>query len=317
MKKGKKICVLGAGNVGASIAFSLTLQGLASEIVMVDINENKAKGEAMDIIQGTAFSAPVNIYQGDYADCEGADIVIVTVGMARKPGQSRLDLAQANVDIIKQVMPQITPHASDAVYVVVSNPVDILTYTIIKHSGLPESQILGSGTTLDSSRLRERLAEHVHLNPKNVHAYVFGEHGDTSMIPWSLTCIAGMPMAQYCTHICDRHNGCGKGELRDIEDDVRTAGAKVIQLKGATFYAIAMAVSRICECITRDTDSVLTVSTLTNGRYNLPQVALSLPAVVGAHGIKQVITPPLLPDEERLLRKSADTLKALIDQLDI
>lgn len=317
MKKGKKICVLGAGNVGASIAFSLTLQGLASEIVMVDINENKAKGEAMDIIQGTAFSAPVNIYQGSYADCEGADIVIVTVGMARKPGQSRLDLAQANVDIIKQVMPQITPHASDAVYVVVSNPVDILTYTIIKHSGLPESQILGSGTTLDSSRLRERLAEHVHLNPKNVHAYVFGEHGDTSMIPWSLTCIAGMPMAQYCTHICDRHNGCGKGELRDIEDDVRTAGAKVIQLKGATFYAIAMAVSRICECITRDTDSVLTVSTLTNGRYNLPQVALSLPAVVGAHGIKQVITPPLLPDEERLLRKSADTLKALIDQLDI
>lgn len=317
MKKGKKICVLGAGNVGASIAFSLTLQGLASEIVMVDINENKAKGEAMDIIQGTAFSAPVNIYQGSYADCEGADIVIVTVGMARKPGQSRLDLAQANVDIIKQVMPQITPHASDAVYVVVSNPVDILTYTIIKHSGLPESQILGSGTTLDSSRLRERLAEHVHLNPKNVHAYVFGEHGDTSMIPWSLTCIAGMPMAQYCTHICDRHNGCGKGELRDIEDDVRTAGAKVIQLKGATFYAIAMAVSRICECITRDTDSVLTVSTLTNGRYNLPQVALSLPAVVGAHGIKQVITPPLLPDEEQLLRKSADTLKALIDQLDI
>ena len=312
-----KITIIGAGSVGATIANDAVIMGIASEVVLIDVKKDKAYGEALDIYQGTRYCSPAIVRSGDYADAEGSDIVVITSGIARKPGQSRLDLAQANVDIIKQVMPQITLHAPDAVYVVVSNPVDILTYTIIKHSGLPESQILGSGTTLDSSRLRERLAEHVHLNPKNVHAYVFGEHGDTSMIPWSLTCIAGMPMAQYCTHICDRHNGCGKGELRDIEDDVRTAGAKVIQLKGATFYAIAMAVSRICECITRDTDSVLTVSTLTNGRYNLPQVALSLPAVVGAHGIKQVITPPLLPDEEQLLRKSADTLKALIDQLDI
>lgn len=317
MRKGKKITVLGAGNVGASIAYTLTMDGMASEIVLIDINEKKAQGEAADILQGTPFSAPVNIHAGGYEDAVNSDIVIVTVGMARKPGQTRIDLAQANVDIIKSVMPQVTRFAPDAVYVVVSNPVDIITYTILKTTHLSESQVVGSGTMLDSARLRSRLAAHVGLNSKNVHAYVFGEHGDTSMIPWSLATIAGMEMDTYCSEICDKHNHCGKEELREIEDDVRTAGAKVIALKGATYYAVAMAVRRICECIIRDTDSVMTVSAMIHNQYGINDVCLSLPFVVGAAGLKRAIIPPLTDGEKAMLHKSAAALKEVISQLNI
>lgn len=317
MRKGKKITVLGAGNVGASIAYTLTMDGMASEIVLIDINDKKARGEAADILQGTPFSAPVNIYAGDYPDAANSDIVIVTVGMARKPGQTRIDLAQANVDIVKSVMPQITKYAPDAVYVVVSNPVDVITYAIIKSGLLSERQVIGSGTMLDSARLRSRLAAHVGLNAKNVHAYVFGEHGDTSMIPWSLATIAGIEMNRYCTDLCDKHNLCGKEELREIEDDVRTAGAKVIELKGATYYAIAMAVRRICECIIRDTDSVMTVSAMIHDQYGISDVCLSLPFVVGAQGITRAIIPPLTGEEQAMLHKSAEALKTVIAQLHI
>lgn len=317
MRKGKKITILGAGNVGASIAYTLTIDGMASEIVLIDINEKKARGEAADILQGTPFSAPVNIYAGGYKDAVDSDIVIVTVGMARKPGQTRIDLAQANVDIVKAVMPQITKFAPDAVYVVVSNPVDIITYAILKTTNLSETQVIGSGTMLDSARLRSRLAAHVGLNSKNVHAYVFGEHGDTSMIPWSLATIAGIEMNRYCTDLCDKHNHCGKEELREIEEDVRTAGAKVIELKGATYYAIAMAVRRICECIIRDTDSVMTVSAMIHNQYGISDVCFSLPFVVGAQGIKRSIVPPLAEEEKQMLHRSADALKEVIAQLSI
>lgn len=315
MRKGKKITILGAGNVGATIAYTLTMDGMASEIVLIDINEKKAKGEAMDIIQGTPFSAPVNIYAGEYADAVDSDIVIVTVGMARKPGQTRIDLAQANVDIVKSVMPQITRFAPDAVYVVVSNPVDVITYAILKTTNLSENQVIGSGTMLDSARLRSALAAHVGLNSKNVHAYVFGEHGDTSMIPWSLATIAGMEMDRYCKVVCDKHNQCGKEDLAAIEEDVRTSGAQVIALKGATYYAIALSVRRICECIIRDTDSVMTVSAMIRNQYGINDVCLSLPFVVGAQGIRRTIVPPLTDEETALLRKSADALKEVIAQL--
>ena len=296
MKKGKKITILGTGNVGATIAYTLAIDGMASEILLIDINDKKAKGEAMDIFQGTPFCAPVNIHAGDYEEAVDSDVVIVTVGLARKPGQTRIDLAQANVNIIKSVMPQITRYAPDAIYVVVSNPVDIITYAILKNTNLSENQVFGSGTMLDSARLRSRLAEHVGLNSKNIHAYVFGEHGDTSMIPWSLTTIAGMEMSKYCTYICDQNNRCGKTELKEIEEDVRTAGAQVIALKGATFYAIALSVRRICECILRDTDSVMTVSAMIHNQYGINDVCLSLPFVVGAQGIRRAVVPPLNKD---------------------
>lgn len=317
MNRGKKISILGAGKVGATIAYTLVISGIASEIVLIDIDMNKAKGEVMDIQQGTPFTKPVNIYAGDYADTAGSDIVIITMGMARKPGQSRLDLAQVNIDIVKSVLPQLEKYAPQAVYVVVTNPVDIITYAVIKNSSLPATQIFGSGTMLDSARLRSRLATHVSINPQNVHAYVLGEHGDSSVIPWSLTTIAGMQMNEYCCNICNKQNMCGKVELHEIEEDVRTAGAKVISNKGATYYAIAVAVRRICECILSNAETIMSVSGMLNGEYGISDVCLSLPFVVGGSGIKRVITPVLLQQEEELLRKSASVLKETIQKLKI
>lgn len=317
MKKGKKITILGAGNVGATIAYTMTMDARASEIVLIDINKDKAKGEAMDIYQGTSFARSVNISAGDYEDARDSDIVIVTVGAARKPGQSRIDLAQGNVNIIRSVMPQVAAVAPKAVYVVVSNPVDILTYATIKFTGLPESQVIGSGTTLDSSRLRARIADHVGLPPQNVHANVFGEHGDSAMIPWSLTIIAGMPMETYCASICEKHNNCGKIELSEIEDDVRNSGANVIKLKGATYYAIGMTVRHICESILRDSGALMTVSGMVRGQYGIDDVCLSLPFAIGSNGIRSCLEPPLTDDEREKLLHSAKVLKDTISSLDI
>lgn len=316
MNKGRKIAILGAGNVGATIAFTLTASGLATEIVLIDIAYDKARGEAMDIIQGTPFCAPVDIYASDYSGAQDADIVIITAGAARKPGQTRIDLAQGNVNIMNAIMPEIVRRAPDAVYIVVSNPVDILTYHIAKNFGLRENQVIGSGTMLDSARLRSILAAHVDISPNNVHGYVFGEHGDSSMVPWSLTNIAGMTMDEYCEHACIEAERCGKKQLENILDDVRSSGGKVIQFKGATYYAIALAVRRMVECIAQDANSVLTVSAMINGRYGISDVCLSLPFVVGARGIEREITPPLTDEEQRQLQASADALKKVIASVD-
>lgn len=316
MHRGRKIAIIGAGNVGATIAFTLTTAALATEIVLIDIAHEKARGEAMDIIQGTPFCAPVDIYAGDYSRAIDADIVIVTAGAARKPGQTRIDLAQGNINIMNAIMPEIVQRAPFAVYIVVSNPVDILTYHISKHFGLNERQVIGSGTMLDSARLRSALASHVDVNPNNVHGYVFGEHGDTSMVPWSLTNIAGMTMDQYCEHACLEAARCGRAALRSIVEDVRTAGAKVIQTKGATYYAIALAIKRVVECIAQDANSVLTVSAMINNRYGISDVCLSLPFVIGAHGIERELTPPLTDEELDQLKTSAEALKSVIAAMD-
>ena len=314
MKKlnGTKIAILGAGNVGATIAYTLAVAGTCSEVVLIDINQDKAQGEAMDIRQGISFCHAVDIYAGDYEAAVDSDIVIVTVGRARKAGQTRLDLAQANVDIIKSVMPVVAKAAPNAIYIVVSNPVDVLTYAILKCTDLPPRHVLGSGTMLDTSRLRSRLADHVKLSPQSVHAYVFGEHGDTSMIPWSLTNIAGMEMPEYCTRICENHNRCAKAEIAGIEEDVRTAGAEVIKRKGATYYAIALSVNKICDVILRDAQNILTVSTLVTNRYGISDVCLSLPCVIGGHGVERELTPPLQRAEQVQLQASADALKSAI-----
>lgn len=315
MKKGKKITVLGAGNVGASIAYTLTVMGTCSEIVMIDINKEKAKGEALDILQGVAFCPTVDITDGEYEDAKDSDIVVVTLGIARKPGQSRLDLAQTNVNIIKDVMPKIVEFAPNAIYVVVSNPVDILTYTILKCTNLKPEQVIGSGTVLDSSRLRTAIATKADVNIKNVHAYVLGEHGDSSMVPWSMTTIGGIDMKDFC-----EQEDCLSYDpetLKSIENEVRTAGAQVIKCKGATFYAIALSVNKICDSILRDTGSVLPVSCMTNGRYGTENVCLSLPYMVGITGIQRALQPKFTNEEEELLRASSKALKAVIDQLSI
>ena len=317
MKKGNKISILGAGNVGATIAYTLTLDGMASEIVLVDINTNKAKGEAMDIIQGTALCQPVNIHYGEYSDVAGSDIIIVTIGSARKPGQTRIDLAQGNVNIVKSVMPQVAKYAPDAMYVVVSNPVDIITYTILKTTGLSESQVFGSGTLLDSSRLREMLASKVGISTKNVHAYVFGEHGDTAMVPWSLTSIAGMPLNNYMNGARNKTSDSQGFDLAEIEKDVHTSGAEVIRLKGATYYAIALSARRICECILRDTNTVVTLSGMLHGEYGIEDVCLSLPFILNGSGLHNMEMPELPSEELDKLLLSANALKSTIASLDI
>lgn len=317
MENGNKISILGAGNVGATIAYTLTVDGLASEIVLVDINHDKAKGEAMDIYQGTALCPPVNIYDGDYPDIKDSDIVIVTLGSARKPGQTRIDLAQGNVNIIKSVMPQALKYAPNAKYVVVSNPVDIITYTILKTTGLPESQVFGSGTLLDTSRLRAAIAQNVGVSPKSVHAYVFGEHGDSSMIPWSLTSIGGVPMDTYLASLRKKNPSYQELDHAAFLEDVHKSGGQVIKLKGATFYAIALSTRRICECILRNTSSVLTLSTMLHGEYGVEDVCLSLPAVVGADGISNLVAPPMTEEETAEFLKSAALLKETIASLNI
>jgi len=307
----KKITILGAGNVGATIAYTFAVAGTCSDVVLIDINKEKAKGEAMDIRQGVSFGHNVEIKDGTYEDAAGSSIVVVTLGLARKPGQTRLDLAQANVNIIKEVMPQIAKAAPDATYVVVSNPVDIITYTILKCTNLSRTQVIGSGTSLDTSRLRSSIADHVGLSPASIHGYVFGEHGDTSFIPWSLVNIAGIPMEEYCA--AEEHETIDKDE---IIDEVRKAGGEVIKRKGATFYAIALTVNKICDSILRDAKNVITISTIVNDKYGVDDVCLSLPCVIGGDGIEKVLTPTLTEEEKIKLQESAAALRAVIDQIE-
>ena len=271
----------------------------------------------MDIIQCTALCPSVNIYSGEYSDLEGSDIVIVTLGCARKPGQSRIDLAQGNVNIIKSVMPQAVKYAPNAIYVAVSNPVDIITYTILKTTGLPENHVFGSGTLLDSARLREIIGTHLDVNPKHIHAYVLGEHGDSSMVPWSLTSIGGIPMNVYIDSI--RKN---KADLTSIDHDmtvetVHKAGGEIIKLKGATFYAIAVAATTICRTILHDADSVLPLSGMLHGEYGYSDVCLSVPFVLNRDGLVNSVTPPLSDEEMKKFSASADMLKDTLSQITI
>ena len=310
-----KITIIGAGAVGSTIAYTLTVKGIASEIVMIDINTQKALGEALDIRQGTPFCDPVTIYAGTYEDAKNSDIVILTSGVARKPGQSRLDLAQTNVNITKSIIPEITKYAPTAIYVVVANPVDILTYQFYKTSGLPPNQIFGSGTILDTARLRARIAEYYKIAQQNVHAYVFGEHGDSSFVPWSLANIATIPIDEYKQCLTDDDRLIPPLVHDEVESYIRKSGGKIIERKGATFYAVAVAVAHICECISNAMDTTLTVSSLMNGEYGISDICLSTLSVVGRTGLKGRLTAPLTEKEVVSLRHSADCLKDVIKQI--
>ena len=314
-----KITVIGAGSVGSTVANDLMIQGIATEIVLVDINKQKAFGEALDIYQGAPFCSPAIVRSGDYEDAEGSDIVIITSGLPRKPGQSRLDLAQSNVNIIKQIAPQVVKYAPDAVYVIVSNPVDILTYVFHKVSGLPEHQIIGSGTILDTSRLQSALAKRFRISPKNVHAHVYGEHGDSSFVPWSLVHIANNHVDDYkaSSPDCDRIKWNGESEYAAIEEFVKTSGGQVIKAKGATFYAVAMSVCHICKCIYAGAGTALTVSTMMHGEYGVEDVCLSTLALVDRTGVRGKILNQLTDHEVSQLRASAEKLKEVIRQIEI
>ena len=312
-----KISVIGAGNVGATIANDLMVQGVASEIVLIDVNKQKAMGEALDIYQGAPFHSPAIVRSGEYADAAGSDIVVITCGIARKHGMTRLDLAQTNVNILKDVAKSIVPHAPKAVYVIVSNPVDVLTYVFHKVSGLPEHQIIGSGTILDTSRLQSELAKRFCISPKNVHAHVYGEHGDSSFVPWSLATIANNHVDAYKENSPDKDRIEWNQDYEEIETFVKKSGAIVIENKGATFYAVAMSVCHICKCVFNGAGTALTVSTMMHGEYGVDDVCLSTLAIVDRTGVRGKILNKLTDEEVAKLQASADKLKSVIAQIDL
>lgn len=312
-----KVTIIGAGSVGATIAYTLSGQDIASELVLIDINKEKVEGEVMDIEQGTCFRDPISIIAGDYEDAKDSDIVIITSGMPRKPGQTRIELTQTNVNILKEITPEIVKAAPNALYIIVSNPVDIMTYVFTKISGLPENQIIGSGTILDSARLRCGLSEHFQVAQRNIHAYVFGEHGDTSFIPWSAARISGVTVDEYYDMLPELGKDVKPLDKDEMLTYVQKSGGQIIANKGATFYAVTRGVVRLCGFLLSASDSITTVSSMMHGEYGIEDVCLSTLALVGPNGIQGKLPMPLTEDEVQKLKASADALKAVIAQIDL
>ena len=317
MLMSSKITIIGAGSVGSTIAYNLSNNDIASEIVLIDINKEKVEGEVMDIVQGTSFRDPISIVAGDYEDAKDSDIVIITSGIARKPGQTRIELTQTNVNILKSITPQIVKEAPNALYIIVSNPVDIMTYVFTKISGLPENQIIGSGTLLDTARLRFGLSEHFEVAQKNIHAYVFGEHGDTSFVPWSCADVSGASLDDYAEMM--RHLGKEPKPLdkAGMEEYVHKSGGIVIAKKGATFYAVSVAVCKLCGMLLSAYDSITTVSSVMHGEYGIEDVAISTLTLVGPNGVQGKIPLKLTDEEVAKLQKSANSLKEVISQIEL
>lgn len=310
--RGAKVAIIGTGFVGSTTAYTLMLGGYVSELLLIDINKEKALGEVMDLNHGMPFARPLKIYSGDYSDCVGFDIIIISAGASQKPGETRLDLVYKNTEIFKQIIKNVTRYNTDCILLVVTNPVDVLTYVTYKISGFPANRVIGSGTVLDTARLKYLIGHHTGIDSRDVHAYIVGEHGDTEVAVWSATRIAGMPMDEYC----EKCQGCEEMTSRnEIFNSVRNAAYEIIDRKGATYYAVALAVKRIVEAIVRDENSILTVSSLMDGQYGLSDICLSVPTVVGQSGIVRVIDMSMDERELRLLKKSAETLKKIITSL--
>ena len=312
-----KITIIGAGSVGATIAYTLSTQDIASEIVLIDINKQKVEGEVLDIAQGTCFRDPIAITAGEYADAKDSDIVIITSGIARKPGQTRIELTQTNVDILKSITPEIVAAAPNALYVIVSNPVDIMTYVFTKISGLPENQIVGSGTLLDTARLRCGLSEHFKVAQKNIHAYVFGEHGDTSFVPWTGAYISGVSVDEYYKLLRSMGRDVEELDKPGMLEYVQKSGGRIIANKGATFYAISAAVCKLCSILSSSSDSMATVSSMMHGEYGIEDVCLSTMTLVGPEGIRGKVPMRMNKGEIEQLQASANALKAVIAQIDL
>lgn len=312
-----KITVIGAGNVGATIAYTLSNEDIASEIVLIDVNKKKVVGEVMDIVQGASFRDPISIVAGDYLDAVGSDIVIITSGIARKPGQTRIELTQTNVDILKQITPEIVKAAPNALYIIVSNPVDIMTYVFTKISGLPENQIVGSGTILDTARLRYALSEHYGVAQRNIHAYVMGEHGDSSFVPWSFAKISGTSFDEYAEMMKKYNKYITPLDKEGIVEYIHKSGGQIIANKGATFYAVSVSVCRMCSMLLSAYDSIAAVSSMLHGEYGIDDVCLSVPTLIGPRGVQGKVPVKLNEDEMKKLQTSANALKEVIKNISL
>ncbi|HEY4723527.1 MAG TPA: L-lactate dehydrogenase, partial [Anaerolineae bacterium] len=309
-----RVAIVGVGNVGATFAYSLMLSGLAAEIVLIDQNQARTEGEAMDLNHAVPFASPVRVWAGDYADCAGAAVTVITAGAAQKPGETRLDLVKKNANILRQIVPQIARHNPEGIIVVATNPVDVLTYAVWKLSGLPAKKIIGSGTILDTARFRYLLSQYFGVDPRSVHAYIIGEHGDSEVPVWSLANLAGMRLADFC---CQHEINYDQALMDEIFKQTRDAAYQIIERKGATYYAIGAGLTRIVETILRDQSTVLSISTLIDNYYGIEDVYLSLPAVVDKRGVDRILRLALSETEVVGLKKSADVLKSTLAQIDL
>lgn len=311
-RNSRKVAVVGCGFVGAASAFALMESGLFSEMVMIDALHEKAEGEALDISHGQPFAKPMKIYAGGYVDLADAAVIVVTAGAGQKPGETRLDLVKKNVSIFKQVIPKIAEYNQDGILLIVANPVDILTYTAAKLSGFPKNRVFGSGTVLDTARLKFLLGEYLQVDSRSVHAFIIGEHGDSEIAVWSNANVSGVPLTRFCEM---RGHFDHEGMMQRISENVKNSAYEIIQKKGATYYGIAMSVRRICEAIVRDEKSVLPVSSIQDGAYGIKGLALSMPAIVGKNGMEGIVPIALNETEKNALWASADTLQKVIDDV--
>jgi len=306
------VAIVGVGAVGATTAYALMNAGAASELILIGRNMDKVTGEVMDLNHGSSFVPPVRIRAGGYEDCSEARVVIITAGVRQKPGESRIELLGRNLEVIDEVIPSVIANNDDCIILMVTNPVDALTYAALKKSGFPPGRVIGSGTLLDTSRFRYLLSEHCRVATQNVHAYIIGEHGDTEVAAWSATNVAGMPFEIFCQGCpC----GCTLGDKDEIFQSVKNAAYEIIEKKGATFYAIGLAVRSIVQAILRNENVVLSVSSLMEGQYGVSDVCVSLPSVVDENGVARVLEMPLSEDESSRFRASAEGLRANLEKV--
>lgn len=314
MAASRKCAVIGCGFVGSSAAFALMESGLFQEMVLIDANREKAEGEAMDISHGVPFAQPMEIYAGDYEDLENSQIVVIAAGAGQKPGETRLDLVHKNTKIFQSIIPKTAQYAPDAVLLVVTNPVDILTWVTLKLSGFPKERVIGSGTVLDSARLKYLLGKHLQVDPRGVHAFVIGEHGDSELAVWSSANISGVPLNEFC-----ELKGYTQHEKNRkwLYEEVKNSAYKIIERKGATYYGIALSVRRICECIVRDEHSILPVSSLIEGHFGIEGICMGIPSILGKNGIQQILDISMDEKEQKALQKSAAELKTVLNSLSL
>lgn len=310
----RKVGIVGCGFVGSATAFALMQSGLFSEMVLLDVDEDKAEGEALDIVHGMPFVGAINIYVGDYEDLEDASVIIVTAGANQKPGETRLDLVKKNVAIFKNIIPEIARLDFEGVLLIVSNPVDVLSYVAWKLSGFPKERVIGSGTVLDTSRLKVQVGQHLDVDSRGVHAYIIGEHGDSEIAAFSCANVSGIPLEDFCELLGHEDHD---DEMEEIAENVKNIAYEIIAKKDATYYGIAMAIRRICEAIVRNEKSILPVSRLIEGEYGISDIYLSLPAIVGGGGIVRRIPLPLDDEETERLKNSAEMLKSIVSELEL
>lgn len=310
----QKCAIIGCGAVGATSAFSIVQSGMFSEMVLIDADSDKAQGEAMDLNHGLPFLQSMKIYAGDYSDLSDCYVIVITAGGAQRPNQTRLDLVKQNINIYKSIIPQIKAVNTECILLVVSNPVDILTYAAWKLSGFPKNKVIGSGTVLDSARLKYLMGEHLNVDSRSVHAFIIGEHGDSELAVWSSANVSGIDLNGFCNTVdgaCERH------DLEKIYNDVKNSAYEIIEKKGATYYAIALATTKILEAIVKNQHSVLPVSCYVDGFYGISDIFLGMPAILGRNGVEKELEIPLNIVEQQQLKSSAQKLRQVIDELEI